>query len=76
MEILLKRRELLIQRMQRLNITEESYLKFVKTINDTFQILKRNIEPYYYADNGCIYNNSEASHVQGDLLISRKMISR
>ncbi|CAF1366934.1 unnamed protein product [Rotaria sp. Silwood1] len=51
--------------MQRLRISEESYLKYVKTINDAFQIIKRIIEPYYYGDNSCIYDNHEASNVQG-----------
>jgi len=54
--------------MQRLNLSKESYFKYVKTINETFQILKKTIEPYYYGDNGCIYDNREASHVQGDLI--------
>ncbi|CAF1045687.1 unnamed protein product [Rotaria sp. Silwood1] len=61
--VVLKRRDLLIQRMQRLRISEESYLKYVKTINDAFQIIKRTIEPYYYEDNSCIYDNREASNV-------------
>ena len=65
MDTLIKRRELLIQRMQRLNISDESYLKYVKTINDTFQLLKRSIEPYFYGDNAYIYENLEASRVQG-----------
>ncbi len=64
-ESILKRRDLLIQRIQRSNIPEESYFKYVKTINETFQILKRSIEPFYYGDNSCIYDNREASHVQG-----------
>ncbi|CAF2637547.1 unnamed protein product [Rotaria sp. Silwood2] len=64
-DIILKRRDLLIQRMQRLKISEQSYLKYVKTINDAFQIIKRTIEPYYYGDNSCIYDNREASNVQG-----------
>ncbi|CAF1119477.1 unnamed protein product [Rotaria sordida] len=64
-DIILKRRDLLIQRMQRLKISEESYLKTVKTINDAFQIIKRAIEPYYYGDNSCIYDNREASYLQG-----------
>ena len=38
--------------MQRLNLSEESYFKYVRTINETFQILKRTIVPYYYGDNG------------------------
>ena len=54
--------------MQHLNISEESYFKYVKTINETFQILKRTIEPYYYGDTGCIYDNREASQVQGDFI--------
>lgn len=62
---MLKRRDLLIQRMQRLNISEDSYFKYVRTINDAFQIIKRTIEPYYYGDNSCIYDNREASYVQG-----------
>ncbi|CAF1389988.1 unnamed protein product [Adineta steineri] len=64
-EILLKQREVIIQRMQRLKISEESYLKYVKTINDTFQILKRTIDPYDYLDDTHIYDNNEASNVQG-----------
>jgi hypothetical protein len=54
--------------MQRLQIPEESYFKFVKTINDTFQILRRIIEPYSYQDNAFIYDNHEASDVQGDFI--------
>ncbi len=54
--------------MQRLNISEQSYFKYVETINETFQILKRTFEPYYYGDNGCIYDNREASHVQGNMI--------
>ena len=65
METLIRRREMLIQRMNKLNISNDSYLKYVKTINDTFQILKRSIEPYMYGDNGYIYDNKEASQVQG-----------
>ncbi|CAF4038127.1 unnamed protein product [Rotaria sp. Silwood1] len=64
-DVILKRRDLLIQRMQRLKISEESYLKYVKSINDAFQIIKQTIEPYYYGDNSCIYDNREASNVQG-----------
>lgn len=64
--MLIRRRELLIQRMQRLNLNDESYLKYVKTINEAFQILKRSIEPYLYGDNGYIYENREASQVQGN----------
>ncbi|CAF3865238.1 unnamed protein product [Rotaria sp. Silwood2] len=59
-DVVLKRRDLLIQRLR---ISEESCLKYVKTINDTFQIIKRTIEPYYYGDNLCIYDNREASNV-------------
>lgn len=51
--------------MQRMNISEKSYFKYVKTINETFQILKRNIEPDYYKENDCLYDNREAAHVQG-----------
>jgi hypothetical protein len=61
----IRRRELLIQRMQRLNIIKESYLRYVTTINETFEILKRTIEPYYYRDNVYITENQEASNVQG-----------
>jgi hypothetical protein len=73
METLLKRRELLIQRIHRLNISDESYLKYVRTINETFQILKRTIEPYFYGDNGCIYDNREASNVQGNFVFFLKI---
>ncbi len=55
--------------MQRLNISEQSYFKYVQTINETFQILKRTIEPYYYGNNDCIYDNREALDVQGILII-------
>lgn len=65
MEALLKRREQLIYRMDKLNISNDSYLKYVKTINEVFQILKRTIEAYIYGDNGYIYENREACHVQG-----------
>jgi hypothetical protein len=54
--------------MQRLQIPEESYFKYVKTINDTFQILRRIIEPYSYQDNAFIYDNDEASDVQGEFI--------
>ena len=64
-DALIRRRELLIQRIQRLNILQESYLRYVTTINETFQILKRSIEPYYYGDNAYIMDNREASNVQG-----------
>jgi len=64
-EMLLRRRDLLIQRMQRLNLNNESYFKYVKTINEAFQILKRTIEPYFYGDHNCIYDNREASRIQG-----------
>jgi len=72
--MILKRRDLLIQRMKRLDISKESYFKYIKTINETFQILKRTIEPYYYGDNACIYDNREASHVQGYLILLKKKI--
>jgi hypothetical protein len=75
MGMLLKRRDILIQRIQHLNLSENSYLKYVKTINDTFQILKRTIEPYYYADNGCIYDNHEASHIQGNCFQEKLFIT-
>ncbi len=51
--------------MQRAKISEESYFKYIQTINETFQILRTSIEPFYYGDNSCIYDNREASHVQG-----------
>ncbi|CAF3475985.1 unnamed protein product [Rotaria socialis] len=74
MDVILRRRDLLIQRMQRLNISAESYFKYVKTINDGFQILKRTIEPYMYGENGCIYDNREASCVQGFSFVPRNRL--
>jgi hypothetical protein len=51
--------------MQRAKISEELYFKYIGTINETFQILKRSIEPFFYGDNSCIYDNREAARVQG-----------
>lgn len=60
--------------MQRMNISEESYFKYVKSINEAFQILKRNIEPDYYKENDCLYDNREAAHVQGMFELVRREI--
>ena len=65
MEALLKRRDLLIQHMQRSSLHEESYLKYVKTINDTFHILRRTVDPSF--SNGKEYEHprQEVSKLQG-----------
>ncbi|UJR31515.1 hypothetical protein I4U23_019004 [Adineta vaga] len=73
-EILLKQRDVLIQRMQHLELSDESYLKHVKTINDTFQILRRKIEPDDYFDDPYIYENNEASTIQGISFIPRNRL--
>lgn len=54
--------------MQRMKISEESYFKYVRTINEAFGILKKNIEPDYYKENDCLYDNRESAHIQGVLI--------
>ena len=68
MEALLKRRDLLIQHMERSSLPEESYLKYVKTINDTFHSLRRTIDPCF--SNGKEYEHprQEVSKLQGTVV--------
>ncbi|CAF1555792.1 unnamed protein product, partial [Adineta ricciae] len=73
-EILLKQRDILLQRIQNLVLSEESYLKHMKTINDTFQILRRKIDPDDYFDDPYIYENNETSSIQGISFIPRNQI--
>jgi hypothetical protein len=66
MNLLLERRELLIQRMQRLHVSDESYLKYVNTINDMFEILRRTIQPNSYVTRSRQYKKQTSStDVQG-----------
>ena len=74
-EILLKQRDILLQRIQNLVLPEESYLKHMKTINDTFQILKRKIDPDDYFNDPYIYQNNETSSVQGKLFLKKSFPS-
>ncbi|CAF1555943.1 unnamed protein product, partial [Adineta ricciae] len=73
-ETLLKQRDVLLQRIQNLTLSDESYLKYTKTINDTFQILRRKINPNDYFDDPYIYENNETSSVQGISFIPRNQI--
>ena len=75
-EALLKRRDLLIKRMQHLNISEDSYLKYVRTIDDGFLVLKRALETYYDGENECVYDNHEASNVQGNFKSFKRVLHR
>lgn len=74
-KLLLKQRDVLLQRIQKLELSEESYLKHAKTINDTFQILRRKIDPDDYFDDPYIYENNEASSVQGKSFLKKSFPS-
>ena len=65
MEAILKRRDLLIQHMQRSSVPEESYLRYVKTINDTCHILRRTIDPSFPNDREYKHQRQELRNLQG-----------
>lgn len=60
--------------MQRIKISEESYFKYVRAINEAYEVLKKSIEPDYYKENDCLYDNREAAQIQGVQIIFQRKI--
>ena len=58
--------------MQRMKVSEESYFKYVRAINEAYEVLKKNIEPDYYKENDCLCDNREAAQIQGVQIIFQR----